>query len=98
MKEWIKNRGYTDKLYFANLCFSWIYTILSIGLCYILVFIEKVNAEAYCTMCGAIGALVWTELGVHTAFIVHKAKTENLSKWAGKSIVENASMDVHMDI
>ena len=49
-------------------------------------------------MCGVIGALVWAELGVHTGFIIHKAKTENLSKWAGKSIVENASMNVNMDI
>ena len=49
-------------------------------------------------MCGIIGGLVWAELGVHTAFIIHKAKTENLSKWAGKSIVENASMNVNMEI
>ena len=94
----MKKRGFTDKLYFANLLFAWIYTTISIILCYILVTIEKTSAEAYCNMCGIIGGLVWAELGVHTGFISHKAKTENLSKWAGKSIVENASMNVNMEI
>ena len=94
----MKKRGFTDRLYFANLLFAWIYTVVSILLCFILVSIEKIGAEAYCSMCGIIGSLVWAELGVHTAFIIHKAKTENLSKWAGKSIVENASMNVNMEI
>lgn len=94
----IKTRGYTDKLYFANLCFAWIYTIISIVLCYILVSIEKINAEAYCSMCGIIGGLVWAELGVHTGFVIHKAKVENLSKFAGKKVTENASMNINMDI
>ena len=98
MKKWIKSRGYTDRLYFANLCFAWIYTIISIVLCYILVTLDKMNAEAYCTMCGAIGALVWAELGVHTALIVHKAKCENLSKFAGKKVADNANMNINMDI
>ena len=94
----IKYRGFTDRLYFLNLCFAWVFTIISITLCFVLITHQYSDASSFCNMCEIIGGLVWTELGVHTALVVHKAKVENLSKWAGKDLAKNASMDVHMDI
>ena len=42
--------------------------------------------------------LVWAELTVHTGFIVWKAKVENLSKYTGDNAIENASMNINMEI
>lgn len=90
----IRNRGFTDKLYFANLTFSWIYTIL----CLLFTLLgQKIGIEDY-SFVSIVCPLVWAELTVHTAFVVWKSKVENLSKFAGDSLKENASMNVNMDI
>lgn len=72
----IRDRGFTDKLYFANLCFAWIYTLL----CLIFsIFGSRIGIEDY-SFVTIVCPLVWTELGVHTGFVVHKAKLENVQK------------------
>lgn len=87
----IKNRGFTDKLYFANLCFAWLYSII----CIVITIIGGVENYAFVEV---VCPLIWAEVTVHTGLIVWKAKVENLSKWTGKSITENANMNINMDI
>ena len=91
MKRWIKSRGFTDRLYFCNLCFAWIYTIICVVLTIIGGFENYSFVDIVCP-------LIWAELAIHTGLVVWKAKVENLSKWAGKDVAKNASMDIHMDI
>lgn len=90
----IRYRGFTDKLYFTNLIFTWIYTIL----CLIFSIAgDSIDIQDY-SFVSIVCPLVWAELGVHTGFVVHKAKVENLSKWTGDSVIHNANMNINMDI
>ena len=93
-QRYIRNRGFTDKLYFTNLVFAWIYTLL----CLLFTLLgKKIEIEDY-SFVSIVCPLVWAELTVHTGFVVWKSKVENLSKFAGDSLKENASMNVNMDI
>ena len=90
----IRFRGFTDKLYFTNLVLTWIYTIL----CLIFSILgNNLGIQDY-SFVTIVCPLVWAELGVHTGFVVHKARVENLSKWTGDSIIHNANMNINMDI
>lgn len=90
----IRYRGFTDKLYFANLIFAWVYTIL----CLIFTLLgEKISIQDY-SFVHVVCPLVWAELTVHTGFMIWKAKVENLSKYTGDSAIENASMNINMEI
>ena len=90
----ISFRGFTDKLYFTNLVLTWIYTIL----CLIFSILgDNLGIQDY-SFVTIVCPLVWAELGVHTGFVVHKARVENLSKWTGDSIIHNANMNINMDI
>ena len=74
--RWIQQRGYTDRLYFCNLVMTWIYTLL----CLVFSLLgSRIGIEDY-SFVSIVCPLVWAELGVHTAFIIHKAKVENLKK------------------
>lgn len=71
-----KGRGFTDKLYFINLTMAWIYTIS----CFILTILgPHIGLEDY-SFIQIVCPLIWAEVSVHTGFIVHKAKVENLKK------------------
>ena len=73
----IKNRGFTDKLYFLNLTLSWLFIVV----CIILTALSgKLGMTDLSVVSVGIPA-VFAELGVHTGFIVWKAKTENMSKF-----------------
>lgn len=77
MKKHSRKRGFTDKLYFANLAFTWLYTIL----CAILtIFGSKLEIVDY-SFINSIVPYIWAELGIHTSFIIWKAKCENISKY-----------------
>lgn len=90
----MKKRGFTDKLYFCNLIFTWTYTLL----CLILTIIgPRIGVEDY-SYVSIVCPLIWAELGVHTALVVWKAKVENLNKWTGNNIKENATMNINVDI
>lgn len=90
----IKYRGFTDRLYFINLIFTWIYTFL----CLIFTLLgSRIGIEDY-SFVSIVCPLVWAELAIHTGFVIHKAKVENLSKWTGDEIKDNASMNISMDI
>lgn len=72
-----KKRGFTDKLYFLNLTLSWLFIIICI-------IITALSGKLRITDLSLVSVgipAVFTELGVHTGFIVWKAKTENISKF-----------------
>ena len=73
----IKKRGFTDKLYFLNLTLSWLFIII----CIVLTALSgKLGITDLSVVSVGIPA-VFAELGVHTGFIVWKAKTENINKF-----------------
>ena len=90
----IRFRGFTDKLYFTNLVLAWIYTIL----CLIFTLLGNVIGITDYSFVSIVCPLVWAELTVHTGFIIWKAKVENLSKYTGDSAIENANMNINMEI
>lgn len=80
-----KKRGFTDKLYFTNLIFAWVYTATCVVLS---CFGQTIGIDNYDFVSSVI-PYVWGELGVHTGFIIWKAKSENISKYGNP---ENISM------
>lgn len=93
----IKKRGFTDKLYFLNLTLSWLFIIVCIV---ITAQSGKLGIQDLSLVSVGIPA-VFTELGVHTGFIVWKAKTENISKFGynidNGDVVTNA-MGFHVPV
>lgn len=77
MIKFIKSRGYTDKLYFLNLTLSWLFIIVCIV---ITIFSGKLGITDLSLVSVGLPA-VFAELGIHTGFIVWKAKTENINKF-----------------
>lgn len=72
----ISERGFTDRLYFLNLALSWLFIII----CIVMTALSgKLGIQDLSLVSVGIPA-VFTELGVHTGFIVWKAKTENINK------------------
>lgn len=76
MVKLIKHRGFTDKLYFYNFCavhilMAAILAITALG---------GVLGLADLSPLSNIPQWAYTELGIHTAFIVWKAKVENCRK------------------
>lgn len=77
MIKFFKSRGYTDKLYFLNLTLSWLFILVCIV---ITIFSGKLGIDDLSLVSVGLPA-VFAELGIHTGFIVWKAKTENISKY-----------------
>lgn len=73
----MKKRGFTDKLYFLNLTLSWLFIIICIV---ITIFSGKLGITDLSIVSVGLPA-VFAELGIHTGFIIWKAKTENISKY-----------------
>lgn len=81
MKGLLFKRGFMDKLYFYNFRAVWYFTIA----CFILNALSgALNITDLSIITYGIPA-AFTELGLHTAFIVWKAKTENCRKFKDKS-------------
>ena len=77
----MKKRGFTDKLYFLNLSLSWLFIITCI-----VITINSGRLGIVDLSLVSVGIpAVFTELGIHTGFIVWKAKTENMSKFGNQS-------------
>jgi len=87
----IKKRGFTDRLYFYNLIAVWTYTILCLVFS---VLGGRIGIDDY-SFVSIVCPLVWGELGVHTGFVVHKAKVENIHK---NLPLENATININIDI
>lgn len=90
MKRIIFKRGFMDKLYFYNLQFTWRFTVA----CFIL---NAVSGFLNITELAIITygvPVVWAELGVHTAFMIWKAKVENCRKHKDVNRVEELESEV----
>lgn len=77
MGKLIKNRGFTDKLYFYNFCAV---QLLMAAIIVITALGGTLNLMDLSPLSN-IPQWAYTELGIHTGFIVWKAKTENSRKY-----------------
>ena len=76
MKELLINRGFTDKLYLYNFRAVWAFTIS----CFLLNALSGfLNISDLAIIVYGI-PVAFGELGIHTSFIIWKAKTENCRK------------------
>lgn len=79
LKMW--ERGFTDKLYYYNFRCVWAFTIA----CFVFnVFSGFLGVNDLAIINYGIPA-AWGELGLHTGFVIWKAKAENMSKY-GKGV------------
>lgn len=90
MIKFFKSRGYTDKLYFLNLTLSWLFILVCIV---ITIFSGKLGIDDLSLVSVGLPA-VFAELGIHTGFIVWKAKTENISKYGVQPIEEDPEVPI----
>ena len=72
----LKDRGFSDKLYFLNFTITWIFVLICIV---ITIFSGYLNITDLSLVSYGIPT-VFAELGVHTGSIVWKAKSENINK------------------
>ena len=86
VEKLLLKRGFTDKLYFYNLRFAWIFT----WACFALTALsgEKWLNIADMSIVSAGLPVVWGELSIHTGFIIWKAKTENCRKHKDQSKIK----------
>lgn len=70
-----QKRGFTDRMYLYNVGFVTAIVFLS----FVLMFISAFRAVDTSPLTVIVPA-AFTELGIHTAFVVWKAKAENLNK------------------
>lgn len=82
MFKWIKSRGFTDRLYILNLFLTWLFTLY----CMSITILQKVLSISDFSIIIYGLPVVWTELSVHTGFIVWKSKGENMAKWNKENI------------
>lgn len=81
MRKLIRRRGFTDRLYFYNF---WAVHVLMAAILSITA-LGGVLGLSDLSPLSSIPQWAYTELGIHTAFIVWKAKAENSRKYpAGK--------------
>lgn len=72
----VRSRGYTDRLYFLNLRLTWIF----VWACFILnIFCGILEIGTLDIITYGVPA-AFAELGLHTGFIIWKAKVENCRK------------------
>lgn len=84
MKKLLFRRGFTDKLYYYNFRAVWVFT----WCCFILTAVSgKLNITDMSVVTYGIPA-AFAELGVHTGFIIWKAKSENCRKHKDYSMME----------
>ena len=72
----IKRRGFTDRLYFVNFCITWIF----VALCFIATLFSGILGITDLSVLSNSITCAFAELGIHTGFVVWKAKVENIEK------------------
>lgn len=72
-----KNRGFMDRLYFLNFIVVWVF----VSLCYLLTLFSGFCALSDLSIVSVGVPCAFTELGIHTGFIVWKAQRENCRKF-----------------
>ena len=79
-RKLIKNRGFTDKLYFYNFCAV---HILMAAILIITALGGMLNLMDLSPLSN-IPQWAYTELGIHTGFVIWKAKAENARKYPAR--------------
>lgn len=77
IKERDKRRGFTDRLYLFNLRFICLITALT----FLVVLFSGLLEINDLSPISALITSAYAELGIHTGFIIWKAKNENISKF-----------------
>lgn len=73
----VKKRGFTDRLYYLNLFLSWMFVVV----CIILTTWQQELGITDLSIISYGMPAVFAELGIHSAFVIWKAKAENMAKW-----------------
>lgn len=76
MKKLLFKRGFTDKLYYYNFCAVWRFVFV----CFILNALSGLLQISDLPIITYGVPAAFAELGLHTAFIIWKAKVENCRK------------------
>lgn len=76
MRRLLFRRGFNDKLYYYNFRAVWMF----VAACYVLTALSGYLGVADLSVVSVGVPAAFTELGVHTGFIVWKAKMENCRK------------------
>lgn len=84
MKTLLLKRGFSDKLYFYNFRAVWMFTTA----CFILTAVSGYLRVTDLSIVSVGVPAAFAELGLHTGFIVWKAKVENCRKHKDQSKVE----------
>lgn len=79
----VKRRGFTDKLYFLNLLITWCFVFI----CIVITLISGVLEINDLSIVSVGIPSAFAELGIHTAFIIWKAKAENINKYNNDNII-----------
>ena len=72
----LKDRGFSDKLYFLNFAITWIFVLI----CIVITLLSGYLNSTDLSLVSYGIPTVFAELGVHTGYIVWKAKSENINK------------------
>lgn len=72
-----EKRGFTDKLYWLNFKFVWVFVLIGV----IVTVFENCLSISDLTVFSVGIPCAFAELGLHTAFIIWKAKAENMAKY-----------------
>lgn len=76
MNKKFSERGFTDQLYWLNFRFTWIF----VGVCVVVTLLSGVLNITDLSLASYGIPAAFAELGVHTGYIIWKAKSENLNK------------------
>lgn len=85
-----KKRGFMDRLYLLNFVTVWVFVCL----CYVLTVFSGFCAISDLSIVSVGVPCAFTELGIHTGFIVWKAKTENCRKYKDVNKLEELESEV----
>ena len=87
----MKKRSFTDKLYVFNLVASWLFIIICV---LITIFSGYLNITDLSIINIGIPT-VFAELGVHTGFVIWKAKVENCRKFKDVNLIQELESEVN---
>lgn len=76
MRRYVNKRGFSDRLYFINFCMTWLF----VWGCFIASLFSGILGITDLSAMGTAISCAFAELGIHTGFIIWKAKAENVEK------------------
>lgn len=87
-----KSRGFSDRLYVLNFITVWGFVII----CVLLTVFSGILQITDLSIVGTGIPAAFAELGLHTGFIVWKAKTENIRKWKDKEALKRLEEELEV--